>query len=152
MKKTLIIAVSLLLCLCTICACGKKEYNIDKAKLASELAASGNFLDTVAEIPAELISHFYQIDNSVSAIMYKSSVATAEEITIFEAADSNAAAKVYETAKAYLETQAKIYDAYNATEAARLRCAICKQYGKYVVVCVCNDNVGAQEIINEYFK
>jgi len=152
MKKTLIIMLSLLLSFCALSACGEKEYNIDKAKLASELAASGNFLDTVAEIPAELISHFYQIDSTTSAIMYKSSVATAEEITIFEAADSKAAAKVLDTAKSYLETQAKIYDAYNATEAARLRGAIAKQYGKYVVVCVCNNNAGAEEIINEYFK
>ena len=151
MKRTLIIALTLLLCL-GLFACGEKDYNIDKSKLASELAASGNFLDTVAEIPSELISHFYQIDSTVSAIMYKSSVATAEEITVFEAADSKSASAVLDTAKAYLDTQAKIYDAYNATEAARLRGAICKQYGKYVVVCVCNNNAGAEEIINEYFK
>lgn len=152
MKRIICLTICALICLCSFVSCGEKEYDIDKGALAAALVAGGCFQDTLSEVPDSLLKYTYQVDEGVSAVLYRGTNVTAEEITVFEAADSTAATAVLDVAKGYISTLAQTYDKYNAAEAARLRDAIIVQKGRYVIVCVCNDKAAAEKIINEHCK
>ena len=150
MKKGIAIALLAAILLC-FAACGEKTYSIDTEALGAALNEAGIFLDTLAELPAGMLPNFYSVAENVTAVLYRGTGATAEEITIFDALDADSAATVAETAQKRLTELAGVYDQYNATEAARLRNAICLRRGRYVVVCVCNDNAAEQKIIDQFF-
>ncbi len=152
MKRILTALLCVLLCLTALLSCGEKEYNIDKGALAAALVDANCFSDTLIEVPSQMLKYSYQVSEDVSAVLYRGTNTTAEEITVFEAPDAEAAKTVLDTANAYLTTLAATYDQYNAKEAARIRDAIVIRRGKYVIVCVCNDKTTAEKVINEHCK
>ena len=152
MKRFLAALLCLLICLTALFSCGEKEYNIDKAALAAALVEADCFADTLIEVPSQMLKYSYQVSEDVSAVLYRGTNTTAEEITVFEAPDAEAAKTVLETANAYLTTLAATYDQYNAKEAARIRGGIVIRRGRYVIVCICNNNAAAEKVINEYCK
>ncbi len=152
MKRTLTALLCVLLLITALFSCGEKEYSIDKAALAAALVQANCFSDTLIEVPSQMLKYSYQVSDDISAVLYRGTNTTAEEITVFEAPDSESAKTVLDTANSYLSTLAATYDQYNAKEAARIRDAIVIRRGKYVIVCVCNDKATAEKIINEHCK
>lgn len=142
----------LLLAVLLLCAAGCGEsYSIDPSALGSALNGAGIFLDTLTELPGKMLVSFYAVAEDVTAVLYRGTGATAEEITIFTAPDDDGAQSVEQIAQKRLNDLANVYDQYNMTESARLRGALCLRRGKYVIVCVCNDNAEAQKIIDGFF-
>jgi len=152
MKKLISVFLLCVIALTAFSACGEKEYDIDKEALAAALVDGGCFKDIMSQIPEQMLRYSYTVADNVSAVLYRGTNATAEEVTVFEAPDAAAAKAVLDIAKSQVETLAKTYDSYNATEAARLRDAIILQKGKYVIVCVCNDKAKAESVIKEHCK
>ena len=152
MKRSLALFAAIVLLLSALVSCAEKEYTVDKSALAAAIVDGGCFADTLIEVPEQMLKYSYQVADDVTAVLYRGTNTTAEELTVFEAPDAESAKTVLDIANAYLDTLAKTYDQYNAKEAARIRDAIVVRYGKYVISCVCNDKTGAQKIIDEYFK
>ena len=152
MKRIFALFAAIVLLVSAFVSCAEKEYNVDKAALAAALVEANCFSEQLVEVPMQMLKYSYQVADDVTAVLYRGNNTTAEELTVFEAPDAEAAKAVLDIANAYLDTLAKTYDQYNAKEAARIRDAIVVRYGKYVISCVCNDKAGAQKIIDEYFK
>lgn len=152
MKRILCALLCVLLSVTALISCGEKEYSIDKSALAAALVEANCFADTLIEVPSQMLKYSYQVSEDISAVLYRGTNTTAEEITVFEAPDAEAAKGVLDIANSYLSTLAATYDQYNAKEAARIRDGIVIRRGKYVIVCVCNDKTTAEKIIDEYCK
>lgn len=128
--------------------------NVNVKDMAAELKDGLTFEDTLSELDTNVALTYYGIDaDSVkdSAVIV-STGATAEEIAVFEAADSEAADKVKTACEDRKEKQTTSYADYKPSETGRLDKAIIKEDGRYVVYCVTDDTDKANEIIDKYFK
>lgn len=152
MKRIISLILFAVLCVLPFASCGEKDYNIDKAALAKALVDGGCFQDSMMEVPSQILKYSYEVSEDVSAVLYRGTNATAEELTVLEAPDAEGAKAVLDSASAYLDTLAATYDKYNAAEAARIRNAIIIRRGRFVIACVCNDKAAAEKIIDQYCK
>ena len=132
----------------------KEDLNINVKDMANELKSGLTFEDTLSELDTGMALTYYGIDaDSVKdSVIIVSTGATAEEIAVFEAADSDAADKVKTACEDRKEKQTTSYADYKPSETGRLDKAIIKEDGNYVVYCVTDDTDKANEIINKYFK
>jgi hypothetical protein len=84
--------------------------------------------------------------------VYESTGATAEEVAVFEAKDEASAQTVKKAAQDRIENQKEGFQDYQPKEMTKLKNPILVQSGKYVVLCVSNDNTAAQKAIDGIMK
>ena len=95
----------------------------------------------------------YDIEGVEKSVVYLGSGATAEEITVLECTDADAAKNQVEPAmKQHIENQITSFESYVPAEVAKLKEAVIRVGGKYVAVCVSDDSAAAEKIIDQYFK
>lgn len=158
--KKLILMLALVLSIGTLAACGSsksgsdsgssKNFTATEAKsLASELASSNVFKDELSEIDAATAANYLGITNDdySSMIAYRSSGATAEEITIVEVKDGKS---IDDKVSTYLENQKNTYKDYNPDEVNKLNNAITEKKGSFYILVVANDKDAAKKIISNY--
>ena len=124
---------------------------IDVHGLSSELLSQIAFVDELNAVGESVINRIYGIEDYVQAEVYIGSGATAEEIAVFEFADTESAADGLQLALERIEDQKADYEAYIPEEVKKLDRAVVKRYGRYVVVCV-SDSEMAEEIITQYIN
>lgn len=141
--------IKLILVLLLFTGCSSKNINIEQ--LSNELIDNLNFEDELIKIDDNTIKKIYNIDNFINSYVYISSGATAEEIAIFEFANENEAKENIPNVEERITIQKDSFASYIPKEVKKLDNAIVKQYSKYLIVCITDDD-SAQNIIKKYIS
>lgn len=153
MRKISILAAFIAIAAAIFTSCQQKDIVIDVAALADDLKSSVPFVDTLEQPSDAYFSQFYEIDkNDISAKKIYVSAATAEEIAVFEAKDSEAAARIREAVDTHIADNLESFENYDAEAQKRLNDPVIVQKGKYVILCVSDDNDAALKCIDKYTK
>lgn len=151
MKKRVLWVLAALLLL-TGCSGGKVK-DADVQKVAQGLISSVKFQDQMSELKQDTAVHLFGLNSGdvVKAAVYESTGATAEEVAAFEAKDEAAAVRVKEKAEERIENQKAGFQDYQPKEMIKLKGPVLEEKGKYVILCVSDDNAAAQRTIDGYF-
>lgn len=130
----------------------KKAIKIDVDALAAKLASSIKFNDPLAKIEEQPALKLYNMKNSLinKQSVYVGSGATAEEISVWEATDADAAKSIKTAVLARIEAQKSGFQDYVPTEMVKLKNPVLVCEGDYVILCLSNDNEKAKQIIDSY--
>ncbi|MFU0831955.1 MAG: DUF4358 domain-containing protein [Oscillospiraceae bacterium] len=153
MKKILSIAAALLIVL-TGCASSGNIKDVDVQKIADELINTITFQDEMSELNQDTAIGIFGIetDDVVKAAVYESTGATAEEVAAFECKDEQAAGRIKKKAEDRIETQRTGFQDYMPAEMEKLKDPVLIQQGKYVILCVSDDNETAKQTIDQFFS
>ena len=139
----------------SLCGCGEdaggETKTIDKEALAAELAGTLEFRDMLEAVDSGIAGLRYDTPENVEVVLYAGSGATAEEVAVFEAPDEDTAEEVLEAAEIYIQDQIDAFENYVPEEVPVLEKAVVEQRGKYVIICVTDDDAAARKKIEEYF-
>ena len=154
MKKRILCAAAALLLLLPGCHGGGSTKAADVQKVAEELISSVKFKDQMSELNQDMAVKLYGIDSGdlVKAAVYESTGATAEEVAAFEAKDEQAAGRVKEKAEQHIEDQKAGFQDYQPAEMAKLKEPVLEEKGKYVILCVSDENETAKKTIDGFFS
>ncbi len=153
MKKlvTCILAATLMF----TAGCAKNTVTtMDTAAVADKLVSTIQFSDQMSPIEDKTALKLYGLENDTVTKLkvYESTGATAEEVAAFEAKDEAAAATVKTAAQQRIEDQKTGFEDYQPKEMAKLKSPVLVTKGKYVILCVSDDNNNAQKIIDSFIK
>ena len=153
MKKLCALLAAAVVC-ASMAGCGnQKNLTVDVGAMAKDLAEQVTYQDEMALISGDMAGMVYDIPEGVdNAVIYMGSGATAEEASVFEATDEDAAKKMLEAAKKHIKAQREAFENYIPEEVKKLDKAIIKQKGRYVAVCVTDDTDNAKKVIDGYLK
>lgn len=134
--------------------CGKKEetVTIDVDQLADQLKDGIEFQDEMNVVDGEMFPLLYDVEESsvVRNKVYVSSGATAEEIFVAEATDTQAASDIKKVLEQHIEDQKSSFESYIPEEMVKLKDPVLQVKGNYVILCISNENDTANKIIEEY--
>ncbi|MBW7572759.1 DUF4358 domain-containing protein [Caproiciproducens faecalis] len=153
MKRAILVILAGALLFAAGCASGSSK-TVNTEEAAKKLISSICFADQMSKIDSKTALQLYGLEESTvaKADVYESTGATAEEVAVFEAKDEASAAKVKEGAQKRIEDQRAGYTDYQPQEMKKLKSPVLVQSGKYVILCVSDDDAGAQKIIDELLK
>lgn len=153
MKRTGI-ALALSLCLLLLTACGGQAVSADVDALADGLKSAVTFQDELTAMNDAAFDRLYAVDKAdvVKKKVYVSTGATAEEIAVFEAADEKAAGRIKEAVLQRIEDQKEGFVDYVPAEMTKLNDPVLVTKGKYVVLCLSNENDKAKAEIDAQLK
>lgn len=150
MKKIISLAL-LAAALLTLTACGGSAA-FDPAGMTDALLHSDCFSVSLDELPAGKAAAFYGLpaDKLQGAVMYHGAGTSKEQLAVFTATDE-AAAKEFvglleQQTNAWIEADTN----YAPAEAAKLKDAILRQSGEYVLYIVAADASSAAKIVGKY--
>ena len=162
MKKVLIALVLAMLLVCTACGGNPSEQpeTVTVQEAAVDMPQSAQawvsllheklpFDDQMSETDraAAIYGILDEDGYTGDAAMLISTMATPEEIAVFQADTVYSAQALCELAQARLAQQKASYASYAPQEVPKLESAVVKVCGEYVIVCVCADNTLAEQII-----
>lgn len=131
---------------------GGKEVKIDIKEFANDIIENVDFEDELNVIDEKTVTMMYDIDNALNEVVYMGSGATAEEFAIFEFEDRQGSKEALEKAKVRIEDQKLSFKDYMPKEMKKLDNAILINKGNYLIVCVTDDQEGAEKILDKYIK
>lgn len=150
MTKFKVLAAVLAFMMLFIAGCSSKDVEIDINALADDLKNSVPFADTLEE-PVNTAYEINEADLKGQKV-YISTGATAEEIAVFEAVDKQAADRILKVVESYIEYQIEEFEDYNPAEVKKLSDPVLVKKGRYVILCVSDDNAAAKACIDKYVK
>ncbi len=117
--------------------------------LCKELIDEKVFSDELSETSSKIAASQLKLSDSdfSSITCYKSSGATAEEITIVEAKDEVDLTSFFDS---YISEQKSNFESYLPAEVPKLDSAIRKKSGNYFILIVANDKDKAEKILSKY--
>lgn len=151
MKKKVVGTIMLAAAL-FLSGCNSGSVSVDINTLATDLKDNGVYKDQLSEIDDTTGLTLYGIaaDDVKDCIVILGSGATAEEIAVFEAADSEAAAAIKTACENRIDTQEAACENYLPDEMPKLASAVVVESGNYVILCVSEDSEKANSIIDSY--
>ena len=155
MKKITGIVAVLALTAAIFSGCqSKKDVTIDVDALAGDLKSSVTFVDTLDIQSNAAFENVYTMDQSdiAAKAVYVGSGATAEEIAVFEGRDEAAAGRIRKAVDTHIADNLESYRDYQPKEVKKLSDPVIVQTGKYVILCVSDDNTAARNCIEKYTK
>lgn len=156
MKKLVSVMVMVFMTLAFAVGCGQEnaKVDVDVKQLAEQLNSNLKFVDTLSEVDAATALSTYGLtEDQVSACsVYMSSMATAEEIAVFEAKDSDSLAQVEAAVEQRIVDQRKAYEDYVPAELEKLTDPTIVKKGNYVVLCVSDDDEASKKEIESLMK
>lgn len=131
-----------------------EDIALDVAACAATLLEEINFQDSLEAISDEMIAVIYQIPagDVLEQRVYLSTGATAEEIAVFEAADTAAAQRIESAVWQRIADQKANFEDYLPAEMPRLEDPFIFVRGRYVVLCVSDHNEKAKAELGELLK
>ena len=162
-RRCFVAAGALALCFLMPAACGSPgagatdtrnaEFTMDVANAGERLFHELEFRDRLEELDSPVVCAILGIDgeDAVAQKNYFSSGATAEEIIVFQARDSETLAILRSALEARLEYQKEIYAAYAPEEVRYLQGAVLREKGVYLIYCVAADAEKAEELTEKLF-
>lgn len=154
MKKLVAIIMMVCMTLSLTVGCGEEAVTVDVKQMAADLKANLEFVDELSEVDTETALALYgltteQVPNSS---VYMSSMATAEEIAVFEAKDSETLEQVKAAVDQRIVDQRKAYEDYVPGELEKLTDPTIVVKGNYVVLCVSDDDDASKKEIESLMK
>jgi hypothetical protein len=149
-----------LFCVIALTACGgageRAGETLDIRGLAEALIGGIAFADRPEEASADAFYAMYAIDpadESVTDFVFRTSTgATAEEVTIIEARDAESATALMKIARARIASQKAEFEDYAPDEMTKLNDPVLLRKGKYIILCLSNDNAAAETIIEGFIE
>ncbi len=128
-----------------------QPFTLDVAALGERLHTELEYRDQLEELEPEIVYTMLGIDAAdvASQKNYVSSGATAEEIIIFQAVDTEAAVRLKDALAARCQDQQDVYASYAPEEVGYLQQAVLMDKETYVVFCVPVDGQAAEKLIKE---
>jgi hypothetical protein len=129
---------------------------LDMRGLAEALVGGIAFDDRMEEASDDAFYALYAVDPADESVadfvFYASTGATAEEVSVIEARDEESAQAVMEFARARIASQKSEFENYAPEEMAKLNDPVLVRAGKYIVLCLSNDNAAAERIIGDFIE
>ena len=152
MKRKISLLLAIVCFAAALCGCGGSKKEMNPTAFTQDLLANAKFTDSLDRLGDNVVPLLYGVDEAdyTEAIVYCGTAATAEEVAVFTATDSAAAARILTACKDRVAKQIETYKDYGPAAAMLLGDAIVKQSGNYVVVVVCTDTEGAAKIVENY--
>jgi hypothetical protein len=147
-------------CVLALAGCGgaggRDAEALDMRGLAEALAGGVAFDDRMEEASDNAFYALYAIDPSDESVadfvFYTSTGATAEELAIIEARDEESAPAVLEFARARIASQKAEFENYAPEEMVKLNDPVVVRAGRYIILCLSNDNAAAEAIIENFIE
>jgi len=145
----------IMLVLLAVSACGSSgsdgdtPFTMDVAAFGEETFQRLTFRDQMDELAPTVVCMLLGInsDDVLEQKNYFSSVATAEELIVFHAADKEALGTIKAAVEARVADQIELYASYAPEEVSYLKGAVIMEKGDYLVYCVAADSDAAKELI-----
>jgi hypothetical protein len=149
-----------LLCALAFAGCGVAsegaDEDLDMRRLAEALIDGVAFDDQMEAASDSAFYALYAIEPSDESVadfvLYTSTGATAEEVSIIEARDAERAPAVLEFARARIASQKVEFENYAPAETAKLDDPVLLRAGRYIILCLSNDNAAAERIIGDFIE
>jgi hypothetical protein len=127
---------------------------MDVGACADMLLNTVSFQDILTAISDEMMATLYLIDEQdvTQSKVYVSSGATAEEIAVFEARDSDAARRIEAAVLQRVAEQQSSFRDYLPAELPKLDDPFVQVRGKYVILCLSNDNKKARTELDKFIS
>ena len=146
-----------LILLLALCACGSSEETasdspLDVHQVAADIVATGAFTDVTTENTNGQALSVYGLaeDTVLDYSVYFSSMATPEEVAVFEVSSPEQASTVMDACKARQSTQVQNYETYAPDQVEKLNNAIIANVGDVVYYIVTNDPDAVKSVLKEY--
>lgn len=154
-KKPVLILIILSLLL-IMPACGKSNASLDTAMLAHILLSQNEYEDQLSPISENAFYALYGIDPDNDYLdeflVYVSTGATAEEIAILTATEKSEIKVLVEAVNERIESQIEGFENYIPKEIDKLKHPVLVTEGKYVILCISNNNEKANKLIGEFLE
>ena len=169
MKKELCVLLAALMLSCSaLAACGSDDSSAagttasksaeqndapvekDVEAVADKLFSEIKYVDALNELDHSMVEKLLKVKEDLytkAKIYIGSGGATAEEIACFEAKDESAADEIYAALEQRIEAQKQNFENYQPGEMDKLNDPVLVKQGKYVFMCLSDDNAKAKEII-----
>jgi len=154
MKKTVSILLASVLFVAALCGCGgEKTAALDPTALVNDVLQSCQFTDSLNAVDSKVAVMIHEVDEAdvTDVVYYGGTGATADEVTVFTAADEAAAKRILSQAETYVANRIEAFKDYGPEGALMLENAIVRQSGAYVVIVVCGDS-NAAKVVDKYIK
>lgn len=145
MKKFNII-LALLLVFSLVSCQNDEPLVLDVNAAAERLVSELTFHEELFALDEEMARSLLMLDEAVEAeiAMYVGSGASADSVIV-------ASGSIYDTVKAYLDSQEQMYASYMINEAAKIANAVTEQKNGYTIVVITADE-NAQSLVSEIIK
>lgn len=133
-----------------LAGCAQEDpVTLDVPAAADSLKNSLTFQDAIAPADESRVEMLYGIDPAdlTAQKVYVSTGATAEEIAVFEAKDTDAAGRVKAAAEQRIADQKESFQDYNPKELTKLGDPVIETQGNYVILVVCDDAQAARDAV-----
>jgi hypothetical protein len=160
MKQCFKLFTIFLVCVLAFTACGgaenRADASLDTRRLAEALLDGVAFVDRMEEASDSAFYALYAIDpadETVTDFVFCTSTgATAEEVAVIEARDEESAQAVLDFARARISAQKDEFENYAPEEMAKLNDPVLVRAGRYIILCLSNDNAAAEAIIEDFIE
>ncbi len=128
--------------------------NLNVNECADRLQETIAFQDTLTAISNQMIATIYRIpaEDVVQQQVYISTGATAEEIAVFEAVNTEAAQRIETAVWQRVADQKASFEDYLPAELPKLTDPFVLVKGKYVILCVSDHNEEVKTELDKLFK
>lgn len=130
---------------------GKETADVEPQELGQKLLEGLEWKDIMEPVGQEALYKIYDVDKEdvESAAAWQSTGATAEEIALWKCRDDKAADRVYAAMEERVADQKESFTDYNPEELDKLENPVLVKRGRYVFLCLSNENAKAKELMGE---
>ena len=155
MMKKFSILLTLLMVVLVAAGCSSSQpVALDVQQTADKLAQEVSFQDQLTKMDQDAGLKLYDLtaDDVEAVSLYVGTGATAEEISVWQGKDADAAKKIQDAVNTRIENQKESFVDYNPEEMPKLENPVVVAKGNYVVLCLSGDNENAKKIIDGCFQ
>ena len=137
----------------SLVSCGS-SFQLDTAKLASEIRNAGLFLDTLAPVSESVVGKVVGLSTDlISEFEYEIGTgATGEEFAVITCKSESDARKIKEEIVKRQEALYNTYESYSPESLPRISNAVIEQKGVYVIFVSCDKDADAQKLVDSFLK
>jgi len=153
MKKLVVCILAAVLVFAAGCT-NNTVITMDANAVADKLATTIKFSDQMSPVVEKTALKLFGLEKGTVTKLkvYESTGATAEEVAVFEGKDEAASAIVKTAVQQRIEDQRAGFKDYQPNEMAKLKAPVLVTKGKYIILCVSDDNQNAQKIIDGFIQ
>ena len=154
MKKISILLTLIMIVLVAAGCSSSQSVTLDVQQTADKLSQEVSFQDQLTSLDQDAALKLYDLtaDDVQAVALYVGTGATAEEISVWQGKDANAAKNIQNAVNTRIENQKESFVDYNPEEMPKLENPIVVAKGNYVVLCLSGDNDNAKKIIDSCFQ
>lgn len=154
MKKVSILLTLIMIVLVAAGCSSSQPVTLDVQQTADKLAQEVSFQDQLTILDQDAALKLYDLtaDDVQAVALYVGTGATAEEISVWQGKDANAAKNIQNAVNTRIENQKESFVDYNPEEMPKLENPVVVAKGNYVVLCLSNDNDNAKQVIDSCFQ